>query len=220
MLGVACKQSGTGKGGSDECYFYAAWTLAYEDQNLPITVLSALLAASGDNDMQDMLTSGKIPANTQVSAQTTAALIYLSAILPTEITNALTAAFTAGTTDPKALNLVMRQIADKDLNISSVIGNLSSAGAPANTDYHGTTVYRLKEGIERFLITDINNPAGGAKAQSNIQTMADLWAVTPADFNHVPGGANILFMDGHVEFRRYPNPPVTSGMAAIIGFSA
>ena len=23
-------------------------------------------------------------------------------------------------------------------------------------------------------------------------------------FNHVPGGANVLFLDGHVEFVRYP----------------
>jgi len=26
------------------------------------------------------------------------------------------------------------------------------------------------------------------------------------EFNHVPGGANVLFMDGHVEFFRYPQP--------------
>ena len=24
------------------------------------------------------------------------------------------------------------------------------------------------------------------------------------EFNHVPGGANVLYMDGHVEFQRYP----------------
>ena len=113
----------------------------------------------------------------------------------------------------------MKKASDKDLNISSVVSMFQSAGAPSTTDYHGTTVYRLKEGIERFMITDINNAAGGAKAQSTIQVMADLLSVVPADFNHVPGGANILFMDGHVEFRRYPNAPVTSGMAAIIGFA-
>lgn len=25
-------------------------------------------------------------------------------------------------------------------------------------------------------------------------------------FNHIPGGANILFFDGHVEFSKYPQP--------------
>ena len=31
------------------------------------------------------------------------------------------------------------------------------------------------------------------------------------DFNHIPGGGNILYMDGHVEFERYPGRfPLTS----------
>jgi len=35
------------------------------------------------------------------------------------------------------------------------------------------------------------------------------------DFNHVPGGANVLYMDGHVEFLKYPNEraPVCQAMA-------
>jgi len=79
-----------------------------------------------------------------------------------------------------------------------------------------TSLSRLREGIERFLITDINNPAGSAKAQSDIVVMFDnitspLAAIGPnewmtnaaAGFNHVPGGCNVLYMDGHVEFIRY-----------------
>jgi prepilin-type N-terminal cleavage/methylation domain-containing protein/prepilin-type processing-associated H-X9-DG protein len=72
-------------------------------------------------------------------------------------------------------------------------------------------VQRLKEGIERFAITDINNPAAGAAAQSSIVVQYD-WAkafsgkVDPEDFNHLPGGSNILYMDGHVEFAKYPQP--------------
>ncbi len=72
-------------------------------------------------------------------------------------------------------------------------------------------VRRLKEGIERFAITDINNPAAGAQAQSTIVVQYD-WGkaksgvINPNDFNHVPGGVNILYMDGHVEFARYPQP--------------
>jgi prepilin-type processing-associated H-X9-DG protein len=78
----------------------------------------------------------------------------------------------------------------------------------------GTTLYRLKDGIERFFITDINNPAGSAMAQSTIPVKHDLFAGTLAagraittrmqSFNHVPGGANVLYMDGHVEFLKYP----------------
>ena len=67
-----------------------------------------------------------------------------------------------------------------------------------------TTVKRLREGIERFLITDINNPAGSANAQSDIIVMYDAFGGQDADsastFNHTPGGSNVLYMDGHVEF--------------------
>jgi prepilin-type N-terminal cleavage/methylation domain-containing protein/prepilin-type processing-associated H-X9-DG protein len=69
------------------------------------------------------------------------------------------------------------------------------------------TCYRLREGIERFMITNINNPAGSAVAQSDLPAMWDLASVFSdyvADFNHIPGGGNVLYMDGHVEFIRYP----------------
>jgi prepilin-type N-terminal cleavage/methylation domain-containing protein/prepilin-type processing-associated H-X9-DG protein len=66
------------------------------------------------------------------------------------------------------------------------------------------TMYRLREGIERFMITDINNPAGSARAQSNISMMWDVVDVDSGDFNHVPGGANVLYLDGHVAFEKYP----------------
>ena len=68
----------------------------------------------------------------------------------------------------------------------------------------GNTVYRLREGIERFMITDINNPAATAIAQSQLAVMWDeISADETSHFNHVPGGCNVLFMDGHVEFLRY-----------------
>lgn len=66
-------------------------------------------------------------------------------------------------------------------------------------------VYRLKEGIERFFITDINNPAASAKAQSEIFIyMDDLQTLDPSFMNHIPGGCNVLFLDGHVGWQRYP----------------
>jgi prepilin-type processing-associated H-X9-DG protein len=83
---------------------------------------------------------------------------------------------------------------------------------------------RVKEGAERFFITDINNPAASAKAQTAIPIMFDTWNTTltygsetsgVGRFNHVPGGSNCLFMDGHVEYKRFPgdmpvrNDPVT-----------
>jgi prepilin-type N-terminal cleavage/methylation domain-containing protein/prepilin-type processing-associated H-X9-DG protein len=64
---------------------------------------------------------------------------------------------------------------------------------------------RLREGVERSAISDINNPAASAKAQSTVVLMWDqVSAGTVANFNHVPGGANLLYMDGHVSFVKYP----------------
>lgn len=65
---------------------------------------------------------------------------------------------------------------------------------------------RLREGIERFFITDINNPAASSKAQSDIYIMWDDVQVTdPSRFCHIPGGGNVLYMDGHVTFHKYPS---------------
>jgi prepilin-type N-terminal cleavage/methylation domain-containing protein/prepilin-type processing-associated H-X9-DG protein len=71
------------------------------------------------------------------------------------------------------------------------------------------TLYRLREGIERFFISDINNAAASSKAQSELPVMWDIavWPIDPIanqpSFNHLPGGGNVLYMDGHVKFIRY-----------------
>ncbi len=100
---------------------------------------------------------------------------------------------------------------NNDVDVSS-FGPVGSGGGP--------TLYRLREGIERFLITDINNPAASSKAQSEIEIMADLTATKIEYFAHVPGGSNILFLDGHVQFDKYPGKGfVSKPFAAIVGIS-
>ena len=108
------------------------------------------------------------------------------------------------------------QIVDKDMDITAFMGTDPLAkGTPIHGNSGGNMVYRLREGIERFLVTDINNPAGSAVAQSSVWVCADACAgayVAYADqagknavslFNHVPGGGNVLYLDGHVEFIKY-----------------
>ncbi|HNR32037.1 MAG TPA: DUF1559 domain-containing protein [Candidatus Hydrogenedentes bacterium] len=85
---------------------------------------------------------------------------------------------------------------DSDLSIQHP-GN--AVIAPGET----ITAYRLREGIERFLITDINNPAATAQAQSTLAIIWDVVAQEAALFSHIPGGANVLYLDGHVDFVRY-----------------
>ncbi len=64
--------------------------------------------------------------------------------------------------------------------------------------------YRLRDGIERFFITDINNPAASAIGQSELPVMWDsIMNDSLQHFNHVPGGCNVLYLDGHVQFLRY-----------------
>ncbi len=100
-------------------------------------------------------------------------------------------------------------IVDSDLKIEAGLGNGGS-----------DTIYRLREGVERFLVTDINNPAATALAQSGVFIMWDSLATKAANFNHVPGGSNVLYFDGHVEFMRYEQEgkaPCNERLAVIIG---
>ncbi|HUW60224.1 MAG TPA: DUF1559 domain-containing protein [Candidatus Bathyarchaeia archaeon] len=83
---------------------------------------------------------------------------------------------------------------DNNITVAAGVGNGGSM-----------TIYRLREGIERFMITDINNPAASNLAQSELWIMSDFVIARPDLFNHVPGGSNVLYMDGHVAFLRY-NP--------------
>ena len=80
--------------------------------------------------------------------------------------------------------------------------------------------YHLREGIERFLITDINNPGASAQAQSVVEIMYDIVDTNPSDFNHIPGGINTLYLDGHVAFNRYPGEGAASkAFAVLVGIS-
>ncbi|NIA12749.1 MAG: DUF1559 domain-containing protein [Nitrospiraceae bacterium] len=103
-----------------------------------------------------------------------------------------------------------------DSKNEAVMDDLSVAAPDGNGG--GTTIYRFREGIERFLITDINNPAGSARAQSETFIMMDAISTEVDNYNHIPGGCNVLYMDGHVGFVRYPGDmPVSVAMATAVG---
>ncbi len=136
----------------------------------------------------------------------------------------LTAAAVAG----DIASMVSIRVTDLDVNLTDYsdylvdVGNAVFPGKPGPNgpfgNGNGDTVFRIREGIDRFLITDINNPGASAKAQSEIWTMFDDISTQVEDFNHVPGGANVLYLDGHVEFVRYPGaPPVTRLYAGLGG---
>ncbi|MEB3330823.1 MAG: prepilin-type N-terminal cleavage/methylation domain-containing protein, partial [Candidatus Sericytochromatia bacterium] len=72
-------------------------------------------------------------------------------------------------------------------------------------------VRRLRDGIERFLITDINNAQVSSAGQADLAVMWDTLGSNEFGdsgqatgvFNHLPGGCNVLYMDGHVEYIRF-----------------
>ena len=72
----------------------------------------------------------------------------------------------------------------------------------------GTVVHRLSWDSGRYM-------DGGA---SRLWVMLDSFSTSAARMNHVPAGCNVLFLDGHVEFVRYPemDSVVNPGMASIL----
>ena len=113
--------------------------------------------------------------------------------------------------------------------IFNIVNGQANAGVPPGNNYDNDigdfmngngatiTIYRLREGIERFFITDINNPAGSALAQSTIAYWFDMTSTNTGEFNHIPGGGNVLYLDGHVSFLRFPSDfPVTRAFAAMV----
>lgn len=68
-------------------------------------------------------------------------------------------------------------------------------------DFGGSRL--IRDGFERFFITDINNPGGSAQAASTIFVMWDD-TENSNNMNHKPGGGNVLYLDGHVDFIKYP----------------
>ena len=96
-----------------------------------------------------------------------------------------------------------KKVVDDDRTVSAGNGNGG-----------GDKVYRTREGIERFTITNINDPGASAMAQSNIFIMNDNVSKVVARFNHIPGGSNVLYLDGHVEFVRYPGKPPVDKLSA------
>jgi len=77
-------------------------------------------------------------------------------------------------------------------------------------------VWRTREGVERFQVTDINTPEATTVAQSEIWVACDAVDLNVDEYIHVPGGSNVLYMDGHVEFLRYPGKwPIHTVFAAL-----
>ena len=95
---------------------------------------------------------------------------------------------------------------------AAVEGADYSQNLPVPSSYDPDEIYRIRNSIERFLITDINDPGAGYRLQSEIPV---LWEWPD---NHDAGhGANVLYMDGHVEWVNFGDKfPVTAEATAVL----
>ncbi len=197
----------------DASYAYLSWALDRIEATKggcgdasPFSFLSVILTVLG----------GSLPPGTDVPLQLAAGVDVLAERVASQ---GGVAAYT-GTGSANAALLL--GIADADLDVSAR-GNGADGLLLGNGG--GDSIYRLREGIERFLITDINNPAASATAQSELPVMFDQIGTGAAGaslMNHIPGGLNVLYMDGHVSFVRYiPGPtgesPATDCVAGMVG---
>jgi prepilin-type N-terminal cleavage/methylation domain-containing protein/prepilin-type processing-associated H-X9-DG protein len=185
----------------DLSYVYTGWTLdkvGDEDPQISIADIISLMGQIGGGGGHDLILDDPGASGPVQFINTFIALI----------TNAVT---NAGSTPEEEYPQRSFDLVDSDVRVNPYDGVPMGNG---NSD----TIYRLREGIERFLITDINDPGATAKAQSTIFVMHDTLSTNVKYFNHVPGGCNVLFMDGHVEFIRYPGEaPVSEGLALFLG---
>ena len=117
--------------------------------------------------------------------------------------------------DPLLLAYIAK-VSSGDVDSDFVFTHSGNTVIAPNTEL---TAFRFREGIERFYITDINNPAASTSAQSELALAWDVIGTQVDIFNHIPGGSNVLYMDGHVEFLRYSETsedfPVTRAFAEI-----
>jgi prepilin-type processing-associated H-X9-DG protein len=105
---------------------------------------------------------------------------------------------------------------DKDITVPEGSGNAE-----------GSVLHRLSAGVERFLIpnpdiliqSDEPIVVGEVNFPSIVPIMWDQISTDITEFNHVPAGQNVLYLDGHVEFHRYdlnstqfPTSPLTGAL--------
>lgn len=68
---------------------------------------------------------------------------------------------------------------------------------PASTE---VTLHRLRDGMGRFFVEDLTDPSVSVVSESQIAVLWDNFGSKAYLHNHLPLGANVLYMDGHVEF--------------------
>ncbi len=189
LVNVTPEQTGCANS-SGQSYYYTGFTFDMDEDDDPTTDLGPVFATLDALVAADLSGLNGIPAATQTA--------YCYSDFQT--------------------NFWIRIYAFDVPGASAVVNGDCTVPDGFGNGGQGTTVFHLREGIERFLITDINNPGASAVGQSELYVAYDAVATVVSGFNHVPGGSNVLFLDGHVEFIRYPGKaPINESQANLAG---
>lgn len=121
--------------------------------------------------------------------------------------------------NPNAIIDFVQAITDWFLYVEDNFG-ATGMGRPAYDEdlvIDGVTHLRLRDGIARFLFSDINDSSMASNGDSQVAIMWDIIDTNVEDFSHVPAGANVLYLDGHVDWQRYPGEfPATRAFALTV----
>ena len=207
----------------DSSYVYLGWAFDKMGPQAPLGQATGTAPISSFPNLGTLLLAlkaevpkGTVPVPYQIGAA-------LDALGAANTKNLATIA-----SDPNGAGLMAQALFDSDINGVNSLGSAWPAPRTEDMIYgngDSNTVYRLREGIERFMITDTNNPGASAKAQSKLWIMMDKFTATSnsesPSFNHVPAGSNVLYLDGHVEMVKYesistPSEPVSPSMASML----
>ena len=169
------------RGSLDRCYAYLGWVLDKCGESGPRMTVRELL------DLIPLVDSSQYQGGLEGPRQ----FVLLCAAVARR--TVLESVFTS-----RDILEVSRSVADEDVSVgTSGVGNGSTG-----------TIFRLKEGVERF----------AGLPQSGVWVMFDALSSDAGRFNHAVGGVNVLYMDGHVSFLRYPSEaPANKGMALFLG---
>ena len=79
-------------------------------------------------------------------------------------------------------------------------------------------LFRLRQDLRSVVAEGGGDPDAPSLKPSEVFVMFDKISGDKKEYNHQPAGSNVLYLDGHVEYRRFPGKaPLTKGAARLLG---
>lgn len=104
-------------------------------------------------------------------------------------------------------------------NVVDLLGDKTVGNSTATSVARETNMLRRSRAdIHRIFTTDPNHPEQSYSSTSKWPIMFDNVGLRGQGMKHLPGGSNVLFMDGHVEYIRYLDDgpfPINGDVAAL-----